>query len=259
MARPAARAMGVATERDLRDYFRMPVADAKARIDEIELLSDRRGQRLWLPPSTDIECIQRAPRLEGEPVSRHAGDAMHMPEDLRQRDGARVRRPRPDRESPVMGARTKGINLSGLDFDDDTLVADISRLARAKRKIRRTVSAWTGRPCGPGSASSSSVAVLSPVLTLTTTAPFLPTLPLMLTLAVPRFFGGIDKSKEVVLAELKRRRGASNVAPASVRTSRCVYDTPQEGAAAVAVAGLVLLSRTNDTRASPRSKAGFWR
>ena len=31
----AARAMGVATLRDLRDYFRMGVADAKARIDEL--------------------------------------------------------------------------------------------------------------------------------------------------------------------------------------------------------------------------------
>ncbi len=31
----AARAQGIATERDLRDYFRMPVADTKARLAEL--------------------------------------------------------------------------------------------------------------------------------------------------------------------------------------------------------------------------------
>jgi uncharacterized protein YcaQ len=35
LLRVAVRALGVATERDLRDYFRMPVADAKARIAEL--------------------------------------------------------------------------------------------------------------------------------------------------------------------------------------------------------------------------------
>lgn len=35
LLRLASRALGIATERDLRDYFRLPVADAKARIREL--------------------------------------------------------------------------------------------------------------------------------------------------------------------------------------------------------------------------------
>ncbi|WP_310542025.1 DNA glycosylase AlkZ-like family protein, partial [Phenylobacterium sp.] len=40
LLRIAARAQGVATERDLRDYFRMPVADTKARIAELVAAGD---------------------------------------------------------------------------------------------------------------------------------------------------------------------------------------------------------------------------
>ena len=58
LIRIAARAMGVATERDLRDYFRMPVADAKARIAELTQAGDLLAvkvkgwdQPAWLDPA----------------------------------------------------------------------------------------------------------------------------------------------------------------------------------------------------------------
>jgi len=58
LIRLATRAQGVATERDLRDYFRMPVADAKARIAELaeagELIPvsvKGWGQPAWLDPA----------------------------------------------------------------------------------------------------------------------------------------------------------------------------------------------------------------
>ena len=58
LIRLAARAQGIATERDLRDYFRMPVADARARIAELaeagELIPATVkgwGQPAWLDPA----------------------------------------------------------------------------------------------------------------------------------------------------------------------------------------------------------------
>lgn len=42
LLRIASRALGIAMERDLRDYFRMPVADAKARIAELVEAGDLR-------------------------------------------------------------------------------------------------------------------------------------------------------------------------------------------------------------------------
>jgi uncharacterized protein len=61
LLRTAIRALGVATERDLRDYFRMPVADAKARIAELAEAGDlqpvaveRWKQRAYMAPHARV-------------------------------------------------------------------------------------------------------------------------------------------------------------------------------------------------------------
>jgi len=61
--RIAARAMGIATERDLRDYFRMPVEGAKARLAELVELGDLVPVKVrgWREPAY-LDPAARRPR-----------------------------------------------------------------------------------------------------------------------------------------------------------------------------------------------------
>lgn len=62
----AARALGVATEHDLRDYYRLPLADARAALQE--LVEDRRLERVdvegWPKPGYIVRRLGRPPAID---------------------------------------------------------------------------------------------------------------------------------------------------------------------------------------------------
>jgi uncharacterized protein YcaQ len=63
LVRVAARALGVATERDLRDYYRLPVAEARARIAELVDAGELRAVQVdeWRQPAY-VPSVVRLPR-----------------------------------------------------------------------------------------------------------------------------------------------------------------------------------------------------
>jgi len=64
----AARAMGVATERDLRDYFRMPVAETKARLAELVEAGALQPVEVkgWREPAYLDPAARKPRRIEGQ-------------------------------------------------------------------------------------------------------------------------------------------------------------------------------------------------
>ena len=132
LVRIAARSLGVAAERDLRDYFRLPLAETRARVAELveagELLAGRgRGLEHAGLPATRRRSVPR--RVDAR--------ALVGPFDSliweRPRVGAAVRLPLPDRDLRA-GAEAR------------------ARLLRAAVPARATGSsrASTSRPTAPG-------------------------------------------------------------------------------------------------------------
>lgn len=93
LVRIAARAMGIAAERDLRDYFRLPVADARARVAELveegELLPvEVRG---WREPSYLDPAARRPRRIDATALLSPFDNAIWFRERTERMFGVRVR------------------------------------------------------------------------------------------------------------------------------------------------------------------------
>lgn len=139
LVRIAARALGVATEADLRDYFRLPLADARARVAELAEAGELTavhikgwGKTAWLWPEA------RRPR-------RVRGDALLSPFDnlIWTRDrterlfGARVRL---EIYTPAH-KRTHGYYV--LPFlEDEAITARVDLKADRQAGVLRVQAAW---------------------------------------------------------------------------------------------------------------------
>ncbi|SFS52076.1 winged helix-turn-helix domain-containing protein [Brevundimonas viscosa] len=139
LVRIAARALGVATEADLRDYFRLPLADARGRVAELAEAGELApvhvkgwGRTAWLWPDT------RRPR-------KVTGDALLSPFDnlIWTRDraqrlfGARVRL---EIYTPAH-KRTHGYYV--LPFlEDEAITARVDLKADRQAGVLRVQAAW---------------------------------------------------------------------------------------------------------------------
>lgn len=93
LLRIAARAQGVATERDLRDYFRMPVADTKARLAELVEAGDLLPVSVkgWDPPAYLDPAARRPRRITASALLSPFDNLIWFRERTERLFGVRVR------------------------------------------------------------------------------------------------------------------------------------------------------------------------
>jgi uncharacterized protein YcaQ len=89
----AARAMGVATERDLRDYFRMPVADTRARLAELVEAGELTPVQVkgWREPAYLDPSARKPRRIEAQALLSPFDNLIWFRERTERMFGVRVR------------------------------------------------------------------------------------------------------------------------------------------------------------------------
>ena len=93
LLRIAARAMGIGTERDLRDYFRMPVAETKARLAELVEAGDLLPVAVkgWREPAFLDPAARRPRRIEAHALLSPFDNLIWFRERTERMFGVRVR------------------------------------------------------------------------------------------------------------------------------------------------------------------------
>lgn len=150
LIRIAARAMGVATEADLRDYFRLPLADARARISELAEAGELTpvkvegwGRKAWLAEGA------KAPRkIEGAALLSPFDNLIWARDRTEELFGVRVRleiyTPAPK--------RTHGYYV--LPFlEKETITARVDLKADRKAGVLLVQAAWREPDTGPDTAA----------------------------------------------------------------------------------------------------------
>ena len=150
LVRIAARAMGVATEADLRDYFRLPLADARARIAELAEAGELTpvkvegwGRKAWL-----AEDARRPRKVEGAALLSPFDNLIWARDRTEELFGVRVRL---EIYTPAH-KRTHGYYV--LPFlEDETITARVDLKSDRKADVLLVQAAWREPEMGPDTAA----------------------------------------------------------------------------------------------------------